>query len=73
MSENKLVKSITNAATITGLVAGYGWVAKKVIKEPMTSDPSSSFMNYLKFTATVAWSVFTKDYLEKEKKLPDSL
>ena len=29
MSDNKLVKSITDAATITGLVAGIGWLTKK--------------------------------------------
>ena len=42
MSDNKLVKTITDAATLTGLVAGIGWVAKKVVKENFTSDPSSS-------------------------------
>ena len=39
MADNKLVKAITDAATITGLVAGIGWIAKKVVKEPFTSDP----------------------------------
>ena len=29
MSDNKLVKSILDAATITGLVAGIGWIGKK--------------------------------------------
>ena len=29
MSDNKLVKSILDAATITGLVAGVGWIVKK--------------------------------------------
>ena len=34
MSDNKLVKSILDAATITGLVAGIGWIGKKkTIKE----------------------------------------
>ena len=41
MSENKLVKSFTSAAMITGLAAGYGWVAKKVIKK--TDDEWSKF------------------------------
>ena len=43
MSDNKLVKTLTDAVTdaLSGLAAGYGWIAKKVIKEPMTSDPSS--------------------------------
>ena len=33
MSDNKLVKSLLDAATITGLVAGIGWIGKKTIKE----------------------------------------
>ena len=71
MSENKLVKTLTDAATVTGLAAGMGWIAKKVIKEPMTSDPSSSFMNYLKFTVIIAASMATKKYLEEQKILPN--
>ena len=48
MSDNKLVKTLTDAATITGIATGYGWIAKKVVKEPMTSDPSVNLMNYVK-------------------------
>ena len=29
MSDNKLVKTILDAATLTGIVAGIGWIAKK--------------------------------------------
>ena len=43
MSDNKLVKILTDAATITGIAAGYGWIAKKVVKEPMTSSSFSEF------------------------------
>ena len=70
MSDNKLVKTMTDAATITGLAAGFGWLAKKVIKETITSDPSSNLMNYVKFTVIIAASLATKDYLEKQKILP---
>ena len=28
MSDNKLVKTILDAATLTGIVAGIGWIAK---------------------------------------------
>ena len=37
MSDNKLVKTLTDAATVTGLAAGIGFLAKKVINESMTS------------------------------------
>ena len=67
MSDNKLVKTIMDAATLTGLAAAIGWVAKKVVKETFTADPSSNVMNYAKFTAVMAGSVALKDYLTKEK------
>ena len=73
MSDNKLVKTITDAAAITGFAAGIGWVTKKVVKENFTSDPSSSAMNYVKFTAVVAGSIALKQYLEDQKILPTSV
>ena len=73
MSDNKLVKTIMDDATLTGLAAAIGWVSKKVMKETFTADPSSNVMNYAKFTAVMAGSVALKDYLTKEKILPDSV
>jgi len=73
MSDNKLVKTVIDAATLTGLAAGVGWAAKKVVKENFTSDPSSSAMNYVRFTAVMAGSIALKKYLEDQKILPDSV
>jgi len=73
MSDNKLVKTVIDAATLTGLAAGIGWAAKKTLKENFTSDPSSSFMNYMKFIAVMAGSIALKKYLEDQKILPDSV
>ena len=73
MSDNKLVKTITDAAVLTGLVAGIGWIAKKVVKENFTSDPSSNVMNYVKFTAVMAGSIALKQYLDDQKILPSSM
>ena len=73
MSDNKLVKTILDAATLTGLVAGIGWVSKKVVKENLTSDPSSNIMNYGKFTAVMTGAISLKKYLEDQKILPDSV
>jgi len=73
MSNNKLVKTVIDAATLMGLAAGIGWAAKKVVKENFTSDPSSSFMNYVKFTAVMAGSIALKKYLEDQKILPTSV
>ena len=73
MSDNKLVKTILDAATLTGIVAGIGWVSKKVVKENLTSDPSSNVMNYGKFTAVMTGAISLKKYLEDQKILPDSV
>ena len=63
MSDNKLVKTLNNSATLTGLAAGIGWVAKRVIKELMTSDLSSNLMSYMKFAAKIT----VRQYLEHKK------
>ena len=71
MSDNKLVKTIMEAATLTGLAAAIGWIAKKTVKQNITQDPSSSLENYTKFTAVMAGSIALKRYLEDQKILPD--
>ena len=73
MPENKLVKTIMDAATLTGLATGIGWIAKKAVKENFTADPSSNVMNYAKFTAVMAGSIALKQYLLDQKILPDSV
>ena len=73
MSDNKLVKSVLDAATITGLAAGIVWIAKKTVKETFTADPSSNVMNYVKFTAVMTGSIALKQYLEEQKILPSSM
>ena len=71
MPDNKLVKTIIEAATLTGIAAGIGWASKKVLKEEMTANPTTSVMNYVKFTAVMAASIALRDYLEVQKILPD--
>lgn len=61
MADNKLVKAIMDATTLTG------WIAKKVVKENFTCDPSSDRMNYVNFTAVMAGSIALKQYLEVQK------
>lgn len=72
MTENKLMKTIMDVATLTGLAAGIGWIVKKVVKENFTSDPSSNVMNYATFTAVLAGSIALKQYLQDQKFIPDS-
>ena len=70
MSDKKLVKTLTVSVTLTGLAAGIGWVAKKIIKEPMTSDSSSNLLNFVKSTVMIAASIAANQYLEDQKILP---
>ena len=72
MSDNKLLKAILDAATITELVAGIGWIGKKTIKENFTAEPSANIMNYVKFTAVMAGSIALTKYLE-DQKIPDNI
>ena len=71
MSDNKLVKTIMDAATLTGIAAGIGWIVKKAVKENFTNDPSSNVMNYAKFVVVMAGSIALKQYIENQKILPD--
>ena len=70
MPDNKLVNTILDAATLTGIVAGIGWISKKAVKENLTPDPSINVMNYGKFTAVMAGSLALKKNLEDQKILP---
>ena len=74
MSEqNKLVKTVTDSTVLIGLTAGVGYLAKKMLKENFLGDPSSSIMNYAKFTAVLAGSMALKTYLEDQKIIPKSI
>ena len=73
MPDNKLVKTILDAGTLTALAAGIGWVLKKVLKENMTADASDSVMNYVKFTLLLSGSIALKQYLQDQNTIPDSV
>ena len=70
MSDNKLVNTILDALTLTGIASSIGWIGKKVAKENFTPDPNSNVMNYAKFTAVMAGNIALKRYLEDQKILP---
>ena len=72
MSDNKLVKTVIEAAILTGLAAGIGCAAKMVVKETFTSDASSSAMNYVKFSVVMAGSIALRQYLEDQKIIPNN-
>ena len=71
--QNKLVKTVTDSAVLVGLTAGVGYLAKKMLQENFLGDPSSSIMNYVKFTAVLAGSMALKIYLEDQKIIPKSI
>ena len=73
MSDNKCVKTVTDSATLIGLSAAVGYIGKKALKESFIGDPSSNVMNYAKWVAVLAASMYIKSYLEDQKILPKSL
>ena len=62
--QNKLVKTVTDSVVMVGLAAGVDYIAKKMLKENFLGDPSTSVMNYGKWTAILAGSMALKTYLE---------
>ena len=71
--QNKLVKTVTDSAILVGLTAGVGYLTKKMLKENFLGDPTSSIMNYAKFTTVLAGSMALKTYLEDQKIIPKSI
>ena len=72
-SENTLVKTVTDAKVLVGLSPGIGWVGKKILKESFTNDPSLNVMNFAKWVAALAASIYLKDYLQDKKVIPSGL
>ena len=70
--QNRLVKTVTDSAILVSLRAGVGYL-KKMLKENFLGDPSSSIMNYAKFTTVLAGSMALKTYLEDQKISPKSI
>ena len=66
--QNKLVKTVTDSAVLFGLRAGVGYLAKKMLKENFLGGPSSSIMNYAKFTAVLAGSINGFENLSRRSK-----
>ena len=65
--QNKLVKTVTDSAILVGLTAEVGYLTKKMLKENFLGDPSTSIMNYAKFTTVLAGAMALKTYLEDQK------
>ena len=72
--ESTIVRTITDSALIIGLSAGISFVGKKALKESyFLGDPSTNVTNYAKWVAVLAGATALKEYLEKEKILPNSM
>lgn len=61
------MKTVIDAATLTGLAAGIGWIAKKLLKENFNANPSSNVLNYKILTTVMAGGVALKQCLENQK------
>ena len=69
-TENKLVKTLMESSILVGIATGVGYIGRKIIKEPLISDPSTSLMNFGKWVGVLSGSIYLRDYLELKKIIP---
>lgn len=73
VDKKDIINTIYHSAIETGLIAGYSMIGKKVMKLNL-GDPSKADINdILKLTGVVALSVITKDWLIKNKIIPEDI
>ena len=76
MAENytkDLKESIYHVAVISGLAVGYTVLAKTLVKMSPPSLGKFKVEDAVKLVAIVALSDFTKDYLMKQKIIPNNI
>ena len=71
MAQNKLMKTVTDSAFLVGSGAGVGYLSNKMLKENFLCDPSTSVMNYCKWTVVLTAFMALKTYLEDQKIVPN--
>ena len=76
MAENymkDLKESVYHGAVISGLAIGYTMLAKTLVKMSPPSLGKFNIEDGVKLVAIVAMSSFTKDYLIKQKIIPNNI
>ena len=68
-----LTESVYHGAVISGLAVGYTVLAKTLVKMSPPSLGKFDVEDAVKFVAIVALSDFTKDYLIKQKIIPNDI
>ena len=68
-----LKESVYHAAVVSALAIGYTMLGKTVIKMNPSSLGKFGVEDVLKLVAVVALSDFTKDYLIKQKIIPNNI
>ena len=68
-----LKKSIYHGAVISALAVGYTMLAKTLIKMSPPSLSKFDVKDGIKLVAIIAMSDFTKDYLIKQKIIPNNI
>ena len=68
-----LKESVYHSAVISALAVGYTMLGKTVIKMSPPSPGKFDVEDVLKLVAVVALSDFTKDYLIKQKIIPNNI
>ena len=71
MNKKSIVKDLYQAAVISGLAVGYSMLGKKILKLSPPSIQKFDLEDMGRFVAIVAASEMTREYLIKQKILPD--
>ena len=69
--DSKLGKVVVKSASLVAIASGVNYLSKRVVKTSFTNDPSNSIENYGKWVAVLTAAIYARDYLQKEKILPD--
>ena len=73
MDKKSIVNNLYRAAVISVLAVGYSMLAKKILKMTSTSIQHFDLEDTGKLAAIVAASEMTREYLIKQKILPDHI
>ena len=73
MEKNSIVNDLYQAAVISVLAVGYSMSGKKILKMTLPSVQKFDLEDMGKLVAIVAASEMTREYLIKQKILPDHI
>ena len=68
-----VINMIYHSAVITGLAVGYSMIGKKLIRLDVCDPARPDLMEFIKLSIVITLSTFSKDWLVKNKLIPDDI